>query len=114
MARPKPERAAELAAAHHAIADMFAAGAVNSLSKGRVLFIREADLGAERAAALKKAMRATDIMVEREGDWPTWMPDTRPWLTYWSGEVGGLEVVIVEPTADPAAPNTGSNPGGAS
>ena len=98
MAVPDPQRAAELAAAHRALADMFEAGAVNVMTHAKTMFIRATDLGPERAAALKAAMQDVDIMVDR-----TQNPkdSASPWVSHWLGEIGRMEVVIVEGLDDP-------------
>lgn len=98
MARPDRERAAELAAAHRAIADMFDDGAVNLLPHSRMMFIRSTDLGTERTAAVRAAMRDIEIDVERP-DAPQDM--VSPWVARQFGEVGGMKVVIVEGLDDP-------------
>lgn len=98
--RPDRERAAELAAAHRAIADMFDAGAVNLLPRSRMMFIRSTDLGPERTAAVKAAMRDTDVDVARPA---TPQDMVSPWVVHRFGQVGGMEVVVVEGLDDPSA-----------
>jgi hypothetical protein len=108
MGRPDRERGIELAAAHRAIADMFDAGAVNLLPHSRMMFIRSTDLGPERTAAVKTAMRDVDIDVARP---ETPQDMVSPWVAHQFGQVGGMDVVIVEGLDDPGT-DTGSNSSG--
>jgi hypothetical protein len=108
MGRPDREGATELAAAHRAIADMFDTGAVNLLPNSRMMFIRATDLGPERTAAVKAAMRDVDIDVARPA---TPQDMVSPWVAHQFGEIGGMSVVLVEGLDDPT-PDTGSKPTG--